>query len=571
MKNDSSRPMQTDSQSLGDIGEKTVLLILAKYKWPADIIKSDFGEDIDCNVFIDNARTNYHLRLQVKSTTKDSSYVKQLNNGNYSVSIDSDTLRAWLTSYFPVFLIIYEEDSDSCFWCNPIEQILKTPSKLEKEKPSIQVPRKNEFNFKSKDAILEEVKRFYHKIQRLDEAITECKVIPLLMPRYRIIPFHHYSKFIYENTELTPEVSGDYIELLPSWMSVLKRIDPSSVLTSIKLKSTSTDLDDFLNALKQKINSFEYTTKNNEWISFIINPIKIQSNKSTWSNELTYWTSYSKIKDEIINDFEYCFETPDGFLRQVSRRARSWDYLHHVHPIKDIALQFFGSHEITPTIKKIDQIHDNNIKGQLVLWKCRKDEIDTIATIIAEHQLSIKLIEDKTEICLIAITTHFFDPFIGFYSSPMDWDSFENGNVRNKLLQHNLLGEIPGSEYKGEVPAFLAEVLNRYSSKKYDKVSITEMEYISGFPLLLDNRQIHVSRFQMMTKDEVVNVEEKLKQIEPLKVNDFQIEFGLKDNSMWEIPIYELLITWTPELHKSSRKSYKNIEKHLLNLIRAQL
>lgn len=566
MNKNNSRPIQTDSQSLGDIGETTVQLILQKYKWTADIIKSDFGEDIDCNIFIDNTRTNYHFRCQVKSTAKDSDYVKRLKNGNFSVSIDSGTLRAWLTSYFPVLLIIYEEDTDSCFWCNPINQILKAPSKLEKNKPSIHVPIENTFNAKSKGTILEEVERFYHKIQRLDESLTECKVIPLIMPNYKIIPFHHYSKFIYENTELNPEVSGDYTELLPSWMSVLKRIDPSSVLTSIKLKSRSTDLDNFINSLKHKINSFNYSVKDNEWISFIISPIKIQSNKSSWSNELTYWTTYSKINNSIVNDFEYCFEIPKGFLRQVSRRARSWDYLHHAHPDNDIAIQFFGSYEVTPTIRKIDQIHDNNIKGQLILWQCKKDEIDTIASLIADCQLAVKLIDDKFEDCLIAITTHIFDPFIGLYSSPMDWDSFEKGNVRNKLLHHNLFEKIPGSEFNGEIPTFLAEVLNRYSSKEYEKVLITEVEYISGFPLLLENREIHVSRFQMMTEDEVADVKENLKEVLPLKVNDFQIEFGLKDDSMWEIPIYELLITWTPKLNKSSRKSYCDIESHLLEL-----
>src|SRR5687768_17050719 len=103
------KPIQSDAQSLGDVGETTVQLILQKYKWTAEIIKSDFGEDIDCNVFLDNTRTNYHLRCQVKSTTKDSEYVKQLKNGDYSVSISSGVLKAWLSSYFPVFLIVYEE------------------------------------------------------------------------------------------------------------------------------------------------------------------------------------------------------------------------------------------------------------------------------------------------------------------------------------------------------------------------------------------------------------------------------------------------------------------------------
>ena len=133
----SKKPVQTDSQNLGDVGETTVQLILKKYKWTADIIKSDFGEDIDSNIFIDNFRTNYHLRCQVKSTTKDSEYVRELKNGDFSVSIDSTTLRAWISSYFPVFLIIYNQESDLCYWCNPVEEIFKKPSKLDKEKPTI--------------------------------------------------------------------------------------------------------------------------------------------------------------------------------------------------------------------------------------------------------------------------------------------------------------------------------------------------------------------------------------------------------------------------------------------------
>jgi hypothetical protein len=564
MKN--SRPIQTDSQNLGDIGETTVQLILKKFKWTADIIKSDFGEDIDCNVFIDNSRTNYHLRCQVKSTTKDSEYVKLLQNGNYSVSIGSSTLKAWLTSYFPVFLIIYEEDSDLCFWCNPIEQVLKNPSKLEKENPSIQVPNKNIFNSSSKETILEEVKKFYRKIQRLEESIIECKVIPILMPNYRIIPFHHYSNFIYNDLELSPEISGDYVELLPSWMSVLKRIDPTSVLTSIKLKSKNTEIDDFLENLKVKINSFDYTLKKNEWISFIISPIKIQSNNSSWSNEITYWNSYSKLNNRLIDDFEYCFEIPDDFLSQVTRRASSWEYLHHANKIKDIALQLFGSFETTPTIKKIDQIHDNNIKGQLVLWNCEKKEIPQLQEMLAKYELSIEIIEDDKAKVLLAITTPMFNPFLGLYSVPMDWDSFENGNVRNKLIQNKLFDLVPGSEFTGETPDFLADILNKYSNKKHEKVLITESDYIAGFPLMLEERQIIVSRYQMIADEKIQEIKDKLDKTKKLNLKNYHIEFGLKDDSMWGTPIYELSIFWTPEILKSSKESYIDNEEDILKI-----
>jgi hypothetical protein len=356
------------------------------------------------------------------------------------------------------------------------------------------------------------------------------------------------------------------VELLPSWMSVLKRIDPTSVLTSIKLKSKNTEIDDFLENLKVKINSFDYTLKKNEWISFIISPIKIQSNNSSWSNEITYWNSYSKLNNRLIDDFEYCFEIPDDFLSQVTRRASSWEYLHHANKIKDIALQLFGSFETTPTIKKIDQIHDNNIKGQLVLWNCEKKEIPQLQEMLAKYELSIEIIEDDKAKVLLAITTPMFNPFLGLYSVPMDWDSFENGNVRNKLIQNKLFDLVPGSEFTGETPDFLADILNKYSNKKYENVLITESDYIAGFPLMLEERQIIVSRYQMIADEKIQEIKDKLDKTKKLNLKNYHIEFGLKDDSMWGTPIYELSIFWTPEILKSSKESYIDNEEDILKI-----
>ena len=565
------RPIQTESQSLGGIGETTVQLILKKFRWTADIIKSDFGEDIDCNIFIDQLRTNYHLRFQVKSTKKDSQYIQKLKNGNYSVSISSDILRAWLTCYFPVLLVVYEEELDICFWTNPIEQVLQTPSKLEAGDPSIHVPSENKFDLSSKDIILEEVKKFYRKIQRLDEATTETRVTPLLMPGHKIIPFHQYTPFLHKDLTLSPKIAGDYIELLPSWMSVMKRIDPSSVLTSISLKSTNTELDKFLSELRKKIDSFEYSLNQEEWLSFIIHPIKVTSLNSSWSNELTYWSAYSKIKDTIVNDFEYCFEMPNGFIGQVMRLARSWSHLHYVNPEKDVAIQFFGTLEVTPNMQRVYEIHDNNIKGQLVLWTCAKEDVNEIESILSEFELSIKLVENEENEIILAITTPMFDPFIGFYSMPMDWENYLKGNVRNTLKKNDLFDKLPGTEYKGNVPEFLEQALNRYSDNSHSSVVITELEYIPGFPLNQDGRQIHISRFQMVPLESVNIIEERLKNITPLDLKDFHIEFGMKDDSMWEIPIYELLLLWTPETTQSSKESYLAIENEILKIMNSIL
>jgi len=561
------RPMQTDSQSLGNVGETTVQLILQKYKWTADIIKSDFGEDIDCNVFIDNFRTNYHLRCQVKSTTQDSEYVKKISNGDYSVSIDSCLLSAWLTSYFPVFLMIYEEESDLCHWCNPVEQILKNPSKLEKDKPTIRVPKENIFDFNSKNVILEEVKKFYRKIQRLDESTIQCKVLPVLMPGYRIIPLHNLLGFHNNSYQLSSEIAADYLELLPSWMSVLKRIDPSSILSTIQLNSSHAELDSYLANLKQKLNSFKYPLKSNEWVTFIISPTIIQSNNSSWSNEITSWRSYIKLENkEIIDDYEYNFEKPDGFLRQITRCGRSWPYLHSVNPDKDIALHFFGCYEITPSIKKIKEIHNQNIKGQLVLWKCKKNEIQQLINLIEPHELSIQVIEDQGPENLIAITTFMFDPFLGLYSLPMDWDSFENGNIKNRLIQNKLISLLPGKEYDGEIPAYLEEALNRYSERNYKNVLISDSEYIEGMPLLLEDRQICVSRFQMLMNDQANEIESQINKLNSFQLKKYNLLFAMIDNSFGKTPIYELSARWIPELLKSSKQSFNDQQQDIINL-----
>lgn len=568
----SNEPTRSDSQSLGDIGESTVQLILRKFKWTADIIKSDFGEDIESNVFIDNTRTNYHLRCQVKSTTKDSEYVKELKSGDYSVSINSGTLKAWLSSYFPVFLVIYDESKDSCFWTNPVKQILDNPSKLERETPSIRVSKDNEFDSNSRDIILNEVKEFYHKILRLDEATISCKVTPVLMPNYRVIPFHHFYDLLHSSDEdLHAEPTSDFLELLPAWMTILKKLDPSNTLPSIRFSTNGRiELDKFLDSVKLKMENFRYDTKPDEWLSFIVSPIEIVSDNSSWMSELTYWTAYSKMGDtRLVNDYLHDFEAPVHFLGQVSRRARSWDFNHYVHPEKDIAIQFFGAYEVTPALKNINQIHKSNIQGQFVLWECAKVDFEKVVEYLSGTELSVAIIEDEKEINLFAITAIMFDPSLGLYSVAMDWDSFENGQVRNVLEKTNLINTLPGNEYNGEIPEIIKDFLDRYD-KEYKTTTVTEMKYIAGFPLLHNDREIHVSRFQMIHPDKIAAVEEAFKAIEPINKRNFNIEFFVKDDS-WNIPIYELLITWSPDLVNSSKEDYEEVESDLLKLMNSVL
>jgi len=555
-------PIQTDPQSLGDIGTTTVQLILQKFKWTADIIKSDFGEDIDCNIFIDTIRTNYHFRCQVKSSSKDSQYIRKLKNGDFSISIEAAHLRAWQTSYFPVFLIIYEEETDKCYWTTPVEQIFQNPKKLNAKVPTINISKNNIFDDTTKDNILNETKNFYSKFLRLDESAIECNVMPILMPDYKVIPIFDYYDFFHRKSDFHIDLNCNLIENLPSWMMVLKRIDPSSMHTFLKISSTvKVELDEFIKKLKQKLLLFDYSMKNDEWISFIISPIKISSRQSNWENELTSWLSFSKINNHIVDDFNYTFESPKNFLRQITRRAMSWDSSYFVDPIQDIAIRFLGANKITPAILHINQIHLNNIKGQYLLWECKKEDIETLHNKISTLELQILIIKDTNEKCLVAIAMLMFDPSIKIYALARDWESYENGNARNMLEKNNIIQTLPGNEYKGKTPALVKDLLKPYSDSNYTMAQVNRDNYISGFPLMQNQREIYVSRFQEISQKEAKEINLKIKNYK----HDFKIELILVDDT-FKNSIYELLISFMPNLEKSSRDDYLEREVEILKV-----
>ncbi len=552
---------RTKAQVLGDIGEITVQLIFTKFGWTSDIIKSDYGEDIDVNIFIDSLRTNYHFRCQVKSTTRDSEYVRKTKNGSYSVQISSSILKAWLTSYFPVFVVIYDEDLDVCYWCNPIKEILENPAKLERVKPTVTITQSNILNELSKDTILFETTAFYNKFLRLDEAKIECNVIPLIMPHYRVIPFHLYHDF----RKATSNSFHSYnVEMLPSWMSVLKQINPVYTISAIKIDSNNTNLEVFINYVKDQLSKFSFEIEPDEWLSFIVSPIKIQSQKSLWFNEVTSWATYAKINDVIVDEYGYNFDGPENFLEQAVRRARSWDNFNFVDPRSDISLQFYSAHSTTPTIQIIDETHIQNIKGQFLLWKCHRQEIEVIQKIIADYELVLRIIENNDE-CLVAIADCFFEPALGTYSNAMDWASFERGKVRNILEKNDLINLLPGCEFSGPLPNFLEEFIDKFREDSTN-VIVSEMTTISPIPLLIDRRIIEVSRLQLISEDVLESLVQKIENVLPSVPDKYKQDYIPRESFFEREIVFQLYITWSPETFVSSKDAFLNNEQEILEL-----
>src|SRR5262245_16990974 len=97
-------PSRPESHVVGDVGQTAVSLIFKRWGWTADIIHSDYGEDVECNIFAEGQRTNLYFRCQVKSTSSTED-VTELEGGRFSVAVKTTTCRQWVEEYFPVFLV----------------------------------------------------------------------------------------------------------------------------------------------------------------------------------------------------------------------------------------------------------------------------------------------------------------------------------------------------------------------------------------------------------------------------------------------------------------------------------
>lgn len=51
------KPRRPRSHVIGDVGRTFVKLLLEKWGWTADIVHSDYGEDLDCTVLTGGRRT----------------------------------------------------------------------------------------------------------------------------------------------------------------------------------------------------------------------------------------------------------------------------------------------------------------------------------------------------------------------------------------------------------------------------------------------------------------------------------------------------------------------------------
>lgn len=91
----------------------------------------EYAIDFYCRLLQNGKPSNSIFWVEAKSTNH--------FNDRYSESIDKGVMRFWLTQPFPVFVVVYEESSGSCYWISAEDNRQEWAAKLQNEKQSVTI------------------------------------------------------------------------------------------------------------------------------------------------------------------------------------------------------------------------------------------------------------------------------------------------------------------------------------------------------------------------------------------------------------------------------------------------
>jgi uncharacterized protein DUF4365 len=174
-------PTRPAAHVTGDVGQTATALVLKQWGWTADAVISDYGEDLDCTIFVDHRRTSFYFRCQVKSTADSEDNVRRLKSGDFSVRISTSTCKLWLMSYFPVLLVVHDTRTGTSYWGDATEQVRKAIGKLSQQTITIHIAHTSVLS-NSQAEITDVVQSFYSQLMRLSSQMLTCNVYPVIMP-----------------------------------------------------------------------------------------------------------------------------------------------------------------------------------------------------------------------------------------------------------------------------------------------------------------------------------------------------------------------------------------------------
>lgn len=481
-------PLRPKNHIVGDVGQTTTALILKKWGWTADIIQSDYGEDISSDIFINNSRTALNFRCQVKSFYSNDGQVRKLKSGGYSVSIDAGLCLFWSECYYPIILAVYDNESEKVYWSNINSQIRAKVLNIKSATISIRIDA-NDLQV-TKNILESSVSQYYSKIMMIDSPALSCDVTPVIMPFYRAVPVsdfiltHLELDGIYFNFEVT-----DY-ERLPSWLTAIKNIE-GKYLNGWNITCILDSVDEFYNKLKKILVAMNFSLSEGEWISFIVSPVRLcESNRNKvntlWNKEITDWSNFSKIDGKCFSDFNYAFKLPPGFLDQIAAKSVSWGKNYSIEPTLDIAIQVYSSTATTPVYRESIRQQRKQISGNFISWKCLKSDVEKLGLLLNKIDLEFKEVMpnlNKGEYASGIICNSFFSPEVGLYSSNHEWNTFEKGKVESLLKNSGVINILPGEKGDSIIDEIIYSLFGISSENIPEKIMTQPFYYVSGMPI----------------------------------------------------------------------------------------
>ena len=552
-----------NSYFTGNIGELSTNLIYQRNHIVCTSLgKSDFGEDLFCDIFSGSkncntyVRTQFSFRTQVKSTVEfeKEGYIRRTKKG-LSVSLSTGLLKLWKHSYYPVVLIVWECSKNIGYWCFPTEET--DIEKPENDTVSVSVKYTHVFDDEGVQRIKSQVESYYlTKVYKIHNSKYKCNIYPIWMPQYRIFT----SMEIYNNFPIRESGNMKAISslpnMLPAYLASYHHCELGGYITGVEYIADAQPMEQFWDGIYEVIIQVKSELQNNGWIAFIMSPVEIISelDERRISN-LTEWTSFSRIENSIITDYHFTFDLDESYI--YSEKVRSWSDEQElfVHDSVDFAVEIFSAGFSFYTRKTdIELVSAMRNKSFCIIdiSQCSIKEVELIAEWCRERDYRfVELSNDKNK---IAITHKLFDitnvgTFLPGVVTWKDWDELE-------FETEEFLEQVPfGNPLE---PKEKEMIFDKYLQKEkyFDLSSLQYSQTLNGEALNHGNRNIKFVTYVVTFDEEECGIyfEEVRKKLKE-KLNYFELYYEIYED------MSNIILEICPEIHQSTKRVVSLVEK----------
>src|SRR5437764_12797132 len=103
-------PKKTHSQHLGEAGSAAIMALLVRSGWSVDFVRSDYGEDLVAQTFLNGEADPFRIILQVKTSTR-----------LRSVKFPRDHLIKWISSLDLFVVAFWDEKCGVAYYHVPAD------------------------------------------------------------------------------------------------------------------------------------------------------------------------------------------------------------------------------------------------------------------------------------------------------------------------------------------------------------------------------------------------------------------------------------------------------------------